>query len=74
MVKISLISYKGYMKDVVDSYAILARTQIKKYKARANDMKGKKQIYLILPIFQLCHGHISHKALLMAHEQFKKIR
>jgi hypothetical protein len=74
MIKISFTSHKGHIKDVVDSCAILAKTQVKKYKARADDMKGKRQIYLILPIFQLCHGHISHKALLMAHEQLKEIR
>jgi hypothetical protein len=57
------------VKYVVDTCAELAKTQVKEYKGRAGDIKGKKPSALqYLPLFQLCHGHVCHKAMLMTYE------
>lgn len=74
-IKAAMHTRRGHVKYVVDTTSTLAKTQVKEYKNRANDMKGKKQIHLqFLPLFQLCHGRISHVALSMAYEQYQKVR
>ena len=70
-----MITRKGHVKYVIDVCAELAKTQIKEYKGKAGDMKGKKQSTLqFLPLFQLCHGHVCHRAMMMAYEQLQFVR
>jgi hypothetical protein len=37
---------KDHVKYIINITFTLAKTQVKKYKNRVNDIKGKKQIYL----------------------------
>jgi hypothetical protein len=75
VIKHAMTTHRGHVKYVVDTCAELAKTQVKEYKGRAGDMKGKKPSALqYLPLFQLCHGHVCHKAMLMAYEQLQSVR
>lgn len=66
---------KGHVKYVIETTAELARTQVKEYKSRADDMKGKRLISLqFLPLFQLCHNRIANHALLRAYEMYQQVR
>ena len=72
--KASLTSRKDHVRDIVIACTKLAKTQVKEHRLNVGIMKGKRQVKLIQPIYQLCHNRISHKALSVANEMLKEAR